>query len=225
MANLKDLLKGFEGQGAEALGHITAKAKEMGITIFLDDGDKNIFVPKSRLDQEINRSKNLTETIEAQVESINKLDTLTKDNEKAQEKIASMKDENVKLQKAMKLTSVKTELAEQLSALNCIAPVEDIMAFLNTESLVVNETGNVLGLKEALANIKTSKSYLFQEEPDKGSTDPKGTEGGTEPPKGTGDPGKGATNISFGGTSFKAGAFGKSLGQQQQNQIDPNKYF
>ena len=74
MAKLVDLLQGYTGNTPEELEtHIQNRAKELKLKLFLDDGDKNIFVPKARLDSEIVKNVELKKTIAVKDEEIKRL--------------------------------------------------------------------------------------------------------------------------------------------------------
>lgn len=218
MAELKDLLAGCtatDPAGIEA--HINEQMKAQNIKMFLDDGVKDIFVPKSRLDGVLGQLRTANETITQQAEDIAKVAQLTKDNTAAQTTIANLQKQLGDSQQAMQKLSVTTAVATAADKLGFILPAEDLVGFLDMDKLKVNTDGTVTGVEEALKNLKQTKPYLAK------ATDGSGDEGGNGGDNGagsggaaggTGDPGKPNNGAVFGGKGYKAGQFGKLLGEQ-----------
>ena len=216
MAELKDLLAGCtatDPAGIEA--YINEQMKTQNVKMFLDDGVKDIFVPKSRLDAVLGQLRTANETITSQAEDIAKVAQLTKDNASAQETITKLQNQLGDSQKDMQKLSVQTAVSEKAKELGFILPAEDLVGFIDIEKLKVNADGTVTGVEEALKNLKQTKPYLAK------AADGDGGEGGNggDPGAGgngggTGDPGKPNSGAAFGGKGYKAGQFGKLLGEQ-----------
>ncbi len=216
MAELKDLLAGCtatDPAGIEA--YINEQMKTQNVKMFLDDGIKDIFVPKSRLDAVLGQLRTANETITSQAEDIAKVAQLTKDNTSAQETITKLQTQLGDSQKAMQKLSVQTAVSDKAKELGFILPAEDLVGFIDIEKLKVNADGTVTGVEEALKNLKQTKPYLAK------AIDGDGGEGGNggDPSAGgngggTGDPGKPNSGAAFGGEGYKAGQFGKLLGEQ-----------
>ena len=216
MAELKDLLAGCtatDPAGIEA--YINEQMKTQNVKMFLDDGVKDIFVPKGRLDAVLGQLRTANETITSQAEDIAKVAQLTKDNASAQETITKLQNQLGDSQKAMQKLSVQTAVSEKAKELGFILPAEDLVGFIDIEKLKVNADGTVTGVEEALKNLKQTKPYLAK------AADGDGGEGGNggDPGAGgngggTGDPGKPNSGAAFGGKGYKAGQFGKLLGEQ-----------
>lgn len=207
MAELKDLLAGCtatDPAGIEA--YINEQMKTQNVKMFLDDGVKDIFVPKSRLDAVLGQLRTANETITSQAEDIANVAQLTKDNASAQETIIKLQNQLGDSQKAMQKLSVQTAVSEKAKELGFILPAEDLVGFIDIEKLKVNADGTVTGVEEALKNLKQTKPYLAK------AADRDGGEGGNS--GGTGDPGKPNSGAAFGGKGYKAGQFGKLLGEQ-----------
>lgn len=216
MAELKDLLAGCtatDPAGIEA--YINEQMKMQNVKMFLDDGVKDIFVPKNRLDAVLGQLRTANETITSQAEDIAKVAQLTKDNASAQETITRLQTQLGDSQKAMQKLSVQTAVSDKAKELGFILPAEDLVGFIDIEKLKVNADGTVTGVEEALKNLKQTKPYLVK------AADGAGKEGGEggDPGAGgngggTGDPGKPNSGAAFGGKGYKAGQFGKLLGEQ-----------
>lgn len=216
MAELKDLLAGCtatDPAGIEA--YINEQMKTQNVKMFLDDGVKDIFVPKSRLDAVLGQLRTANETITSQAEDIAKVAQLTKDNASAQETIAKLQNQLGDSQKAMQKLSVQTAVSEKAKELGFILPAEDLVGFIDIEKLKVNADGTVTGVEEALKNLKQTKPYLAKAADGDGGEGGNGGDPGTGGNGGgTGDPGKPNSGAAFGGKGYKAGQFGKLLGEQ-----------
>ena len=219
MAELKDLLAGCtatDPAGIEA--HINEQMKSQNIKMFLDDGDKNIFVPKSRLDTVLAQLRTANETITQQAEDIGKVAQLTEDNASAQETITKLQTQLTESQASMQKLHVTTAVASAAEKLGFILPAEDLVGFIDTQKLKVNADGTVTGVEEALNNLKQTKPYLAKAKDGAGDEGDNGTDGGNGGAGGagggTGDPGKPNNGSVFGGKGYKAGQFGKMMGEQ-----------
>lgn len=218
MAELKDLLAGCtatDPAGIEA--YINQQMKTQNIKMFLDDGVKEIFVPKSRLDTVLGQLRTANETITQQAADIAKVGQLTKDNADAQATITKLQNQLTDSQQAMQKMSVTTAVSAVAEKLGFILPAEDLVGFIDTEKLKVNADGTVTGVEEALKNLKQSKPYLAKatEPGDEGGNGGNGGDGGSgNAGGGTGDPGKPNNGSVFGGKGYKAGQFGKMMGEQ-----------
>lgn len=210
MAELKDLLAGCtatDPAGIEA--YINEQMKTQNVKMFLDDGIKDIYVPKNRLDGVLGQLRTANETITAQAEDIAKVAQLTKDNSEAQDTITKLQAQLGDSRKAMQKLSVQTAVSDKAKELGFILPAEDLVGFIDIEKLKVNADGTVTGVEEALNNLKQTKPYLIK--PDSsGDNKP----GGDDTKGGTGDPGKPNNNSIFGSKGYKEGQFGKLLGEQ-----------
>lgn len=218
MAQLKDLLAGCTATDVAGIeAHINEQMKAQNIKMFLDDGVKDIFVPKSRLDGVLGQLRTANETITQQAEDIAKVAQLTKDNTAAQTTIANLQKQLGDSQQAMQKLSVTTAVATAADKLGFILPAEDLVGFLDMDKLKVNTDGTVTGVEEALKNLKQTKPYLAKTTDGNGDgigNDGDNGAGSGGAAGGTGDPGKPNNGAVFGGKGYKAGQFGKLLGEQ-----------
>ena len=220
MAELKDLLAGCtatDPAGIEA--YINQQMKTQNIKMFLDDGVKDIFVPKSRLDAVLGELRTANETITQQAADIAQVGKLTKDNADAQATITKLQNQLTDSQQAMQKLSVTTAVSAVAEKLGFILPAEDLVGFIDTEKLKVNTDGTVTGVEEALKNLKQTKPYLAKASNGSGDEGGEGGNTGGEGGSGnagggTGDPGKPNNGSVFGGKGYKAGQFGKMMGEQ-----------
>lgn len=207
MAKLQDILEGFTGSTAQELDtHIKTKCKELKLKLFLDDGEDNQFVPKARLDAKVAENATLKEQLTTQSAAVEKLNGLTKDNEKAQETISKLQSQNEVLGKTMKNQSLDYAIKSKALELKAMDTTgNDLKAFLDIDKLQVNEDGTVTGLDEALKTLKKDKPYLFNAAESNEGVDVQ------QPLGGTGTPGKPATSNVFNSKTMKSGEFGASL--------------
>lgn len=224
MASLTELLKGFNGTTAEeAEAYIKSNAEVKGIKIFLDDGEKNIYIPKARLDSEIAKNVQLKSTVAEQTQALKDLKGQIGDNEKAQETINKLTQQLDSMKEQMKEATLFAALKEQAAELGAMDETgKDLLAFIDKSKLIINEDGSVTGLKESLKSLKAQKQYLFKAEEPK-PQDP--AAGGQDPNPnpypnsngffGTGAPGR--PPVGGLGTHSKPGEFGKFLSQQNHN--------
>ena len=209
MAELKDLLAGCTATDVAGIeAHINEQLKAQNIKMFLDDGIKDIYVPKSRLDSVLGQLRQANETITSQAEEIAKVGSLTKDNQKAQETIANLQASLSASTTAMHKMAVQQAISDKATKLGFILPAEDLVSFLDIDKLKVNDDGTVTGVEEMLSNLKQTKPYLAKavEGGNEGEGNTDDTKGGT------GDPGKPNNGAPFGGKGYKAGQFGRMLG-------------
>ena len=102
-----------------------------------------------------------------------------------------------------------------------IAPVSDLLGFMDIEKILVNEDGTVSGLEEQLKSVREARSYLFKSTEEEGE-DYSNAQGGA----GTGNPGN-PGRLGAGGNKLKeVGAFGKQIAQavasRKTNDEQPN---
>lgn len=216
MAELKDLLAGCtatDPAGIEA--HIQSQMKAQNVKLFIDDGDKNIYVPKSRLDTALSQLRTANETITQQAEEIAKVGELTKGNAEAQATITRLQNQLNESNQAMQKLSITTAVSAMAEKLGFILPAEDLVGFIDAEKLKVNADGSVTGVEEALNNLKQTKPYLAKATDGTEAGGDDGTGNGTGAGAGgTGDPGKPNNGAVFGGQGYKPGQFGKMMGEQ-----------
>lgn len=213
MAELKDLLAGCTATDPAGIqAHIEAQMKSQNVKMFLDDGDKNIYVPKSRLDTALSQLRTANETIAQQSEEIGKVGELTKDNAAAQATIQKLQNQLNESNQAMQKMTITTAVSSVAEKLGFILPAEDLVGFIDTQKLKVNTDGTVTGVEEALGNLKQTKPYLVRAT--EGSDGGNGGAGAGTGAGGTGDPGKSNNGAVFGGQGYKPGQFGKMMGEQ-----------
>lgn len=211
---IEELLEGLTAtDAAGVLEHIQNKLTEKHCKLFIDDGQKNIYIPKSRLDDALEKHRVAQETIKAQANTITNLQKQSADQTAAAAEVETLKKTIEENEKTIKGLAIKSALSAESEKMGFIIPADDLMNFVDTDSITVSKTGDVLGVKEALKSLGKAKPYLIKaQDIDNGSNNNGQQQQQQQPQGGTGDPGKGSS-VNFGQPGYKAGAFGKLLGQ------------
>lgn len=223
--DIKDFLQGVDNADAVAK-IISDNLKDAKCKLFIDDGEKNIFVPKSRLDAKIGELNTATQTITTLNASIKTLEAQVKDDDKAKETIQSLQTDLDNYKKALKDSQIDSAL--QLCAVeNKAHDAKDLKGFLDMSKISIGENGEVIGIKEQVENLKKEKAYLFE------ASEPEPQQqGGKNPFNGTGVPGKQASGFVFNSQTAQPGDFGKMLAHQngvpkaeEGQRIGPEYFF
>lgn len=215
---LVDFLDGIDN-AEEVAAIIEKNLKNEKCKVFIDDGEKNIYIPKSRLDGKIAELRTANDTIEKLEGTIDELKDPA--NNKT---ITDLKDRIKGYQNDIK--QMRIDNAVQLIAAETKAKdAKDLAKFLDMEKIVLSESGEVSGLKEQMEVLQKDKPYLFEE----AQPQPQQNTGWFNGFLGTGDPGRPGASISNSKT-FHEGDFGKMLGTQATQQktekvIDSEYYF
>lgn len=204
----------LEGLDSEVItqveGIIKTNTAKLDAKLFID-GDGEHFVPAGRLSEVTTERNQLRTTLAENKQKIDALDTLTKDSAEAQTTIAELNTQLDNQSKLTKKAAITAKLASSVT--DSIAPVTDLLGFLNEEEITVKEDGSVIGLDEQLSKVRESRKYLFKEvEAGASST---GAQTGAQ--KGTGDPGtNGLGGPGTGGSASPktVGTFGKTLAEK-----------
>lgn len=205
--DIKDFLQGVDNADAVAK-IISDNLKDAKCKLFIDDGEKNIYVPKSRLDAKIGELNTATQTITTLNASIKTLEAQVKDDDKAKETIQSLQTDLDNYKKALKDSQIDSAL--QLCAVeNKAHDAKDLKGFLDMGKISISENGEVIGIKEQVESLKKEKAYLFEAS----ESEPQ-QQGGKSPFNGTGVPGKQASGFVFNSQTAQPGDFGKMLAQQ-----------
>lgn len=213
---LSELLEGIEN-AADIETKINAALADKKCKIFIDDGDKNIYVPKSRLDDKIGELREANTTIEKLEAKVTKL----KNNHEEDTTIADLENQigNYKA----KLKQVTIDNAIKLVATESKAKdSKDLAKFLDMDKITVNDNGEVAGIKEQVDELIKNKSYLFEASEPEQSKSP-------FPFMAPGDPGRPVGGQIGQSKTFHEGDFGKMLSQQNKGDsekpIDSDYFF
>lgn len=210
--NIKDFLEGIDNAD-EVAKKLQENLKAAKCKIFIDDGQDNIYVPKSRLDAKIGELTTANTTITTLNSTIQTLKSQIGD-EDAQTTIQTLQTEIGNYKKQIK--DIQINNAIELLALEYKArDSKDIKAFLDLDKISLGSNGEIIGAKEQIEALAKEKTYLFEtkEEP----PTPEGKKGSPNPLfKGLGNPGKPDNSVIFGSETTHAGDFGKLLATQSK---------
>lgn len=220
--DIKDFLQGVDNADAVAK-IISDNLKEAKCKIFIDDGDKNKYVPISRLNDKIGELNTATTTITTLNQTIRTLKDQVKDNEKATETISQLQGDLESYKQALKDNKINSAL--QLCAIESKArDAKDLKAFLDPSKITMSDLGEVLGIKEQVEQLKKEKAYLFETEQEQPQKPGFG---------GTGVPGKPSSGMVFNSQTAQPGDFGKMLahengipkGEESKQVFTPEYFF
>lgn len=210
--SLKDLLKGIDN-AEEVERIIKQNLRDESCKLFIDDGEENIYVPKSRLDSKIAELRAANDTINSLTDQIDSFNGNPKDADTIKNLKAEVKNYQAQL-KQVQLDNAIANMAKDVNAKD----VKDVKAFLDMSQISLDTNGNVLGLKEQVDALVENKPYLFNEQQSQQQVF-----------GGTGAPGKPSNEYLFGSKTMHEGDFGKMLAQsnnvKESNQVDSDYFF
>ena len=158
---------------------INDKASELKAKVLIDDGKEDIYVPKSRLDDEIGKKKLIKDQFDKVSGELENIKASSKDNDKLVKQIEDLQKEKTTLDGKLKGQALDTAIKIKAMGANSIDKTgADVLAFIDKSKLMLNEDGTVTGLDDAIKALQTAKPYLF------GEVNKGGTRTPGNPPKG-----------------------------------------
>ena len=202
---LNQLLAGLDESTIEKVEQtIKSNAKELDAKIFID-GDGEHYVPHARFDEVVTQRDQANASFAEQKAQLEKLSKQVEEGSDAQTTIKNLQEKLAAQSKLAKMATIETKLHPLVT--DSIAPVGDLLGFMDLEKIVVSEDGSVSGLTEQLASVRETRSYLFKQ------TDVESENNPGQRNTGTGNPGN-PGNVGAGGKSPKeVGQFGKQIAQ------------
>lgn len=227
---LKDFMEGIENAD-EVVAKLQENLKAQKCKIFVDDGQKNIYIPKHRLDTKIGELNAANTTIASLNSTIKTLKSQIGD-EDAQTTIQTLQTQVGDYEKKIKQIQINNAI-ELLAVEHKAHDAKDLKGFLDLDKITIDKEGNVIGAKEQLETLVKEKPYLFEEaQPDAGSGEGGANKGLPNPLfRGLGNPGKPDNSNLFGSKTSHEGDFGKLLAQSGQQvgegekKIDADYFF
>ena len=197
---------------------IKSNAKELEAKIFID-GDGEHYVPHARFDEVVTQRDQANASFAEQKEQLEKLSKQVEEGSDAQTTIKTLQEKLAAQSKLAKMATIETKLHPLVT--DSIAPVSDLLGFMDLEKIVVSEDGSVLGLTEQLASVRETRSYLFKSTEESGEDDSNSQFGA-----GTGNPGNPGRLGAGAKPPKEVGAFGKQIAQavasRKTNDEQPN---
>lgn len=179
---LSELLEGLDASVVSTVTeHLNAKAKEKGAKVLVSDKE-NSYVPQYRLDEVVAEREKQKAANKELNDSISQLQAELKDNESAQTIVANLQAQVEASEKIIRDTKVREEIRNVFDnaefGFKAVAPVEDILALLDNESIHVGADGSVSGVKDQVSKLTETKAYMFEKKADPNDK--------PKPPAGTG---------------------------------------
>ena len=216
---LNQLLAGLDESTIEKVEQtIKSNAKELDAKIFID-GNGEHYVPHARFDEVVTQRDQANASFAEQKAQLEKLSKQVEEGSDAQTTIKNLQEKLAAQSNLAKMATIETRLHALVK--DSIAPVTDLLGFMDIEKILVNEDGTVSGLEEQLKSVRESRSYLFKAAEDDGEDD-SNAQGGA----GTGNPGNPGRLGAGGKQPKEVGAFGKQIAQavasRKSNDEQPN---
>ena len=216
---LSQLLEGLDSSTISKVEDIIkTNAKELDAKLFID-GDGEHYVPHARFDEVVNQRDSANASIKDYQSQIEELGNQVEAGSSAESTINDLK-EKLSAQTALaKQATIETRLHSLVT--DSIAPVSDLLGFMDVEKILVNEDGTVSGLEEQLKSVRETRSYLFKSTEEVGEDNSNSQVGA-----GTGNPGNPGRLGAGGKQPKEVGAFGKQIAQavasRKSNDEQPN---
>ena len=209
-------LKAAGVENPEKVAEALMKDSENG-KLLVDDGKDNVFIPKSRLDAEIDKKKKIQASLDNANDTIKELETAVEGNKEAAQKVNDYKKAAEKAEAELETFTKNQVIKEAIASFEKVPhDASAVLALLDKESIMVKD-GKVLGLDEQLKKMVEDKAFLFK---DKEGEDPDNPDG-----KGTGKPGnpKAGSGLAGGKDEDKTKSIGSALGKEMANIVTAPK--
>lgn len=116
-------------------------------------------VPRSRLNDKNAEIKDLKEEMSNRDSQIEKLEKSVEKDSDAQKEVEKLKQENADWQDKYQQTQLNNAI--KLGVAKDANDPNDILAFIKTDDLELQDDGEVKGLDDALESLREAKPYLF----------------------------------------------------------------
>ena len=216
---LSKLLEGLDSSTISKVEDIIkTNAKELDAKLFID-GDGEHYIPHARFDEVVNQRDSANASIKDYQSQIEELGNQVEAGSSAETTINDLKTKLAAQTELAKGAIIETRLHPLVN--DSIAPVSDLLGFMDVEKILVNEDGTVSGLEEQLKSVRDARSYLFK------STEEGGEDNSnSQVEAGTGNPGNPGRLGAGPKPPKEVGAFGKQIAQavasRKTNDEQPN---
>ena len=216
---LSKLLEGLDSSTISKVEDIIkTNAKELDAKLFID-GDGEHYIPHARFDEVVNQRDSANASIKDYQSQIEELGNQVEAGSSAETTINDLKTKLAAQTELAKRAIIETRLHPLVN--DSIAPVSDLLGFMDVEKILVNEDGTVSGLEEQLKSVRETRSYLFKSTEEVGEDNSNSQVGA-----GTGNPGNPGRLGAGGKQPKEVGAFGKQIAQavasRKSNDEQPN---
>lgn len=216
---LSQLLEGLDSSTISKVEDIIkTNAKELDAKLFID-GEGEHYVPHARFDEVVNQRDSANASIKDYQSQIEELGNQVEAGSSAETTINDLKTKLAAQTELAKRAIIETRLHPLVN--DSIAPVSDLLGFMDVEKILVNEDGTVSGLEEQLKSVREARSYLFKSTEESGEDNSNSQVGA-----GTGNPGNPGRLGAGPKPPKEVGAFGKQIAQavasRKTNDESPN---
>ena len=126
------------------------------------------FVPRSEFNAKNEELKQTAKALEERDRKIEELSTSEADKDALVQTIEKLKNDNKenaeKFNEQMKEIRIATAIEREVSSIVNPDAIDLIPKLINKESLILNDDGTVLGLKEQIESLKEERKSLFRSE-------------------------------------------------------------
>jgi hypothetical protein len=158
-----DAFKDMTGIDA-TVGNVSAKLKELGYAVIIDDAKNPGYISKSQFDEVSGQRDQLKVQADDFTKQLNTLKTSAKGNEDLLKTIDDLQKQNGET--TGKYQAAVIDSAIKLAAVGAKAKnPEDIMAFVDRNKIVLKDDGTVDGVADQIKGLSETKGYLFGEAP------------------------------------------------------------
>ena len=146
--------------GEEIAPKIESIVKEKGLNLIVDNKEKPEYIPMSRFTEVITQKNQVKAQADELIKQLDELKKTVKGNEEFTKTIEDLQKKNIDWESKYKNTLLESAIKIKATTEKA-KDTGDLIKFLDTSKLEIDETGNVKGLDEQLKVLKESKSYLF----------------------------------------------------------------
>lgn len=152
--NYKEIFGDELGEKIEGL------AKEKGLSLLVDNKEKPEYIPKSRFDEVIGSKNELKTQVSELANQLEELKKKAIGNDDFIKQIEELQGKNATWEKRYKDALLENAIKVKAISEKAI-DANDLLKFLDTSALIIDESGVVSGLDEQIARLRETKSYLF----------------------------------------------------------------
>ncbi len=180
-----DAFKDMTGIDA-TIGNVSAKLKELGYSVIIDDTKNPGYVSKAQFDEVSSQRDALKTQAGDFATQLDDLKKSAKGNEELTKTIGDLQEKNRTTEGKYKAAVVDS--AVRLAAVGAKAKnTDDILALVDKSKITLKEDGTVDGLADQIKNLSETKSYLFGETAAGSGANPSGDDNKTATEKAASD--------------------------------------
>ena len=149
--------------GEELGTQIEGVVAEKKINLIVDNKETPNYIPKTRFDEVITSKNELKTQVGALSNELESLKKTAKGNEELTNAIQELQNKNSEWEQKYNKNLIENNV-KMLALQHKAVDPSDLAKFLDYDKLSLEESGSVKGLVEQIAELKESKSYLFEQD-------------------------------------------------------------